>query len=114
MTTTQRFIRLGLALAAIATLGACTVVPAQPGYYRAPPPAYGTAYPAYPAYGYPPPAATVYYGTSTPYYGNRHDHRHYDRGYEDRRRDEAVLPPPLQLHRDVRRSLGLPRLPGMP
>jgi hypothetical protein len=24
------------------------------------------------------------------------------------------IPSPLEVHRDVRRSLGLPRLPGMP
>ena len=98
----QAFLRLSLAALLVAGLGACTVVPAYPpGAYRAPPPAYVETYPAY---GY---SGGVYYG--------------YERGYDrhpayrhEGRRGEMPLPPPLQLHRDIRRSLGLPRLPGMP
>lgn len=111
MKRSQILIRLGLAAALLASLGACTVVPAYPaGHYRAPP-AYVETYPAY-GYGYP--RANIYYESGYRHYDN-HGGRYYDdRRFEDRRRYDAPLPPPLQLHRDVRRSLGLPRLPGMP
>lgn len=105
MKLSSPLIRLSLAAALLGSLGACTVVPAYPvGYHRAPP-VYVESYPAY-GYGYP--RANIYYES---------DRRHYDdRGgrYYDNQRHEMPLPPPLQLHRDVRRSLGLPRLPGMP
>lgn len=95
--------RLGLATVLIASLGACTVVPAYPtGYYRAPAPAYVESYPAY---GY---SGSVYVAPPPRVY--EHHDRYYGGGY----RREIPLPPPLQLHRDIRRSLGLPRLPGMP
>ena len=103
-----------LATALVALLGACTVVPAGHVGYRSGP-VYVDSYPAYRSY----PGTTTYY-----YYDNdRHGYRGHDRGYErrydERRYDDRPsrsmpLPPPLQLHRDVRRSLGLPRLPGMP
>lgn len=104
-------LRTLLAAGLVALLGACTVVPAGHVGYRSGP-VYVDSYPAYRTY----PGTSTYY-----YYDNdrhRHDHRGYDRGY-DRRYDDRPsrsmpLPPPLQLHRDVRRSLGLPRLPGMP
>lgn len=103
----QFALRIGLAALLLGSLGGCTVVPAYPpGYQR---PAYVETYPAY-VY----PGTSIYYQSGYRYYdgyGDRHyDHRHYD----DRRSFGAPLPPPLQLHRDVRRSLGLPRLPGMP
>lgn len=97
--------RIGFSAALLATLGACTVVPAYPpGHYRAPPAYVET----YPAYGY---SGGVYY---SPAPRTRHYEYHDDRRYDDRRRHEMPLPPPMQLHRDIRRSLGLPRLPGMP
>lgn len=96
-----------LAAGLIALLGACTVVPAGHVGYRSGP-VYVDSYPTY----------RTYAGTTTYYYydNDRYGHRNYDRGY-DRRYDDRPsrsMPPPLQLHRDVRRSLGLPRLPGMP
>lgn len=96
---------LGLAAILMAGLSACTVVPAYPpGHYRAPPPAYVETYPAY---GY---SGSVYYAPPRQHYREHHHERRYD----DRHRHDMPLPPPLQLHRDIRRSLGLPRLPGMP
>ena len=96
-----------LATGLAALLGACTVVPAgHVGYHSGP--AYVESYPAYRSY----PGTSTYY-----YYGNngyQHGYRGPDRGYYDRPARIAPLPPPLQLHRDIRRSLGLPRLPGMP
>ena len=109
MNLKQFALRISLAASLLGSLGACTVVPAYPaGYYR-PAPAYVETYPVY---GYP--GTSIYYQSGPRYYDGYGD-RHYDnRHYEDRRGYGAPLPPPLQLHRDVRRSLGLPRLPGMP
>ena len=97
-------LRLTLALAAIGTLGACTVIPAGPiAYeYNSPSPTYVRTYPAA-GYGYfyqapprrPPP--------------RRWDHDHYRHdSYRSPFEDAA------RVHRNIRRSLGLPRLPGMP
>ena len=102
MNRKQFILRIGLVTALLGSLSACTVVPAYPvGYQHRP--AYVETYPVY---SYP--STSIYYQSG---------HRHYD-GYGDRhyqgRRGDFPLPPPLQLHRDVRRSLGLPRLPGMP
>lgn len=109
MKLSPTLIRLSLAAALLGSLGACTVVPVYPaGYYRAPPAYVET----YPAYGYP--RANIYYESGHRHYEDRGGRYYDDRRYEDRRRYDAPLPPPLQLHRDVRRSLGLPRLPGMP
>lgn len=109
MTVRLVLIRISLAAALLGSLGACTVAPAYPVAYR-PAPVYVETYPAY-RYGHP-----------TPYYG--HEERHYgDRGgryyrdehrYQEPRRIESPLEGAARLHRDVRRSLGLPRLPGMP
>ena len=100
-------LKIAASLTLLASLTACTVVPAGHVGYRSGP-VYVDSYPTYRTY----PGTTTYY-----YYDNdRHGHRGHDRGY-DRRYDERryddrpsrsmPLPPPLQLHRDVRRSLGL-------
>lgn len=95
-------LRLGLAIALFGCLGACTVVPTYP--VAAPRPVYVEHYPVY---GYP--GATIYYQSGPrPYYGG-----YRDRYYEERRSD-FPLPPPPPSPRDVRRGLGLPRLPGLP
>jgi len=118
MTTSQNLLRLALTTALIGSLGACAVAPYPPGYYRTPAPAYVETYP-----GYGQPSGTIYYNSGYRQYDNRGSHyyddrrggRYYDdRRYEEPRRQSMPLPPPLQLHRDIRRSLGLPRLPGMP
>ncbi len=103
MNRKQLILRIGLVASLLGSLSACTVVPAYPvGYQHRP--AYVETYPVY---SYP--STSIYYESGY--------HRHYD-GYGDRRyegrRGDIPLPLPLQLHRDVRRSLGLPRLPGMP
>lgn len=117
MNLKQTLLRFGLATALIGSLGACAVAPYPVGYRRAPP-VYVETYP-----GYGQPSGTIYYNSGYRhyddrggrYYDDRRSDRYYDdRRYEEPRRQEAPLPPPLQLHRDVRRSLGLPRLPGMP
>lgn len=100
--------RLLIAATLIGSLGACAIAPAPPGYYRSGPPVVVETYPTYRAYGQP---YGYYEYQRRPYYGG------YDRGYyrDDHRRQEAIrIPSPLEVHRDVRRSLGLPRLPGMP
>jgi hypothetical protein len=116
MKLTQKLLRLGLATALIGGLGACAVAPYPAGYHRAP--AYVETYP-----GYGQPSGTIYYNSGYyrhyddrggRYYDDRGGRYYDDRRYEDNRRQSVPLPPPLQLHRDVRRSLGLPRLPGMP
>jgi len=95
-------IRLTLAAALLASLGACTVVPAYPVGYRAAP-VYVESYPAY---------RSGYYRYDRP----RYDDRYYrDEGrYQQPRRMESPLESAIEVHRDIRRSLGLPRLPGMP
>lgn len=101
-------LRLGIAAALFASLAACTVVPTQPrGYYGGPPVVVET----YPVYRYEAPHRHYYY--------ERHDHRGYDdrdgRHYRDSgRRHESPLEGAARSHREIRRSLGLPRLPGMP
>ena len=110
MKLSQKLLRLILASALIGGLGACAVAPYPACYHRAPP-------------GYVQPGATIYYDSGYRHYDNRPRSYYYDdrgsryydnRRYEEPRRQSVPLPPPLQLHRDVRRSLGLPRLPGMP
>ena len=93
MNLQQRILRLGLAALLLVGLGACTVVP------------------TYPAYGYP--GTTIYYQSGHRHYdsyGSRHHHGgpHYNHG----RHGAMPLPPPMRLHRDIRRNLGLPRPPG--
>lgn len=100
--------RLVLAVALLGSLSACTVVPVQPhGYYRSPPVVIET-YPVY-RYGYP----HRHYGHE------RRDFHHYDRRDDryyrnERRHYETPFDSAARTHRDIRRSLGLPRLPGMP
>lgn len=102
--------RTSLLILLLASLSACTIVPAHP-YAGRSASVYVDSYPSAP---------------NTYYYGGGGPRRDYDRGYyrePDRRnyRHEAPrhestvrIPSPLEVHRDVRRSLGLPRLPGMP
>lgn len=108
MSAIKTISRVALALTLLASLGACTVIPAQHGYYR-PAPVYVETYPAYG------------YGSSRGYYGDDHyyDRRGYggyreQRNYQEPRRVESPLENAARVHRDIRRSLGLPRLPGMP
>ena len=96
--------RLSLAVALLASLGACTVAPVYPvGYRQAP--VYVETYPSY-RYG---PYPNTYYEYDRRYYGGRDD-----RYYQEPRRGNSAFDDAARLHRDVRRSLGLPRLPGMP
>ena len=111
MTFTQKLIRLTLAAALLGSLSACVVAPPQAVGYRAPPPVYIETYPTY-RYGYPDP---YYNGYGQRYYDDRGGRYYRDeRRYEEPRHREATIPSPTEVHRDIRRSLGLPRLPGMP
>lgn len=101
----HRLIRFAIAAALFGSLAACTVVPAHPHAYYGGPPVVVDSYPVYRS-GYP----YRYYG---------HERRDYDdhrgRNYRDGgRRHDSPLESAARSHRDVRRSLGLPRLPGMP
>ena len=103
MTLRSRFSRLALAATLLGSLGACTVVPAYQAGYRATP-VYVETYPAYRS-SYP----GTYYQYERPYYGDRGNYR-----YQEQRRSNSPFDDVARAHRDVRRSLGLPRLPGMP
>ena len=96
-----------LAALLLATLGACTVVPTYPvGYQHRP--AYVETYPVY---SYP--GTSIYYQSGPRYFDSYGDRHYYGgRHYDDRQRGAMPLPPPMQLHRDIRRNLGLPRPPG--
>ena len=107
----HKFLRFSVVLALLGSLSACVVAPAQPVGYRGPA-VYVETYPTY-RYGHP----NAYYDgyDDRRYYDDRGGRRYRDeRRYEEPRRREATIPSPFQVHRDVRRSLGLPRLPGMP
>jgi hypothetical protein len=115
MTLTQKLTRFSLVAALLGSLSACVVAPAQPVAYRGPA-VYVETYPTYRTY-----PNTYYDG----WYGNRYydnrsgryyrdDRRHEERRYEEPRRIESPLDSAARTHRDIRRSLGLPRLPGMP
>lgn len=110
MTLSQKLTRLTLAVALLGSLSACVVAPPQAVGYRAPA-VYVEPYPTY-RYGYPDP---YYNGYGQRYYDDRGS-RHYrnERRYDEPRHREATIPSPAAVHRDIRRSLGLPRLPGMP
>lgn len=104
--------RLLLATALLGSLGACTIVPAHPGAYRGGGSVYVETYPEH-RHGYP---DTYYYERNRRDY-DRREYRYYrdePRRYEQPRRIESPLESAARTHRDVRRSLGLPRLPGMP
>ena len=116
MPLAPKLVRLSLAAALFASLGACTVVPVHPVGYRAPPPVYVESYPTY-RYGYP--SASVYYESDHRRYDNRggnyyRDGHRDERHYREPQRGHSPLESAARTHRDVRRSLGLPRLPGMP
>lgn len=113
----QKLTRLSLAVAFFASLGACTIVPMHSAGYRAAP-VYVESYPTYPTYrNYPSPNG--YYQPDRRSYDNRGSYyreepRRDERRYQEPRRIISPLEGAAELHRDVRRSLGLPRLPGMP
>jgi hypothetical protein len=110
MTLSHKLIRLTLAAALLGSLSACVVAPPQAVGYRAPS-VYVETYPTY-RYGYP---DTYYNGYRPGYYGDRGGRYYRDeRRYDEPRQREVIIPNPLEVHRDIRRSLGLPRLPGMP
>lgn len=115
MSLAQKLTRLSLAAALLASLGACTVVPMHSAGYRAPS-VYVESYPAYRTY----PSANIYYESDRRHYDNRgggyyrEEPRRDERRYQEPRRMESPLESAVELHREVRRSLGLPRLPGMP
>ena len=116
MPLAPKLVRLSLAAVLFASLGACTVVPVHPVGYRAPPPVYVESYPTY-RYGYP--SASVYYESDHRRYDNRggnyyRDEHRNERHYREPQRGPSPLESAARTHRDVRRSLGLPRLPGMP
>lgn len=108
MTIRPTLSRIIAAVALLGSLGACTVVPAPPGYYRSTP-VVVESYPTYrhaPGYGYSNDDRRSYYGNGDGGRGYYREERHY--------REPARIPSPLEVHREIRRSLGLPRLPGMP
>lgn len=98
MSLAIKLTRLSLAGALLASLGACAVGPAYPVGYRAAP----VYVESYPAYGY------RHYDEP-----NRRDYRQDRRG-EVRQYQPSPLESAARAHRDLRRRLGLPRLPGMP
>lgn len=120
MSLTQSFIRLSLATALLVGLSACTIVPAHPSAYRAPP-VYVETYPSYRA---PPPTIYYEYESNHRHYDDRRgnyyreerrdDRRYNERRYRDKQQFESPLESAARTHRNIRRSLGLPRLPGMP
>jgi hypothetical protein len=113
-------VRTALLALFLGGLTACTVVPSYPSY--------SSGYVTRPAPVYVETHGSGYYGQArgNPYYGNnapRYEPRreHYREAPRQEYRREAPqqaapsrIPSPLEVHRDVRRSLGLPRLPGMP
>lgn len=93
----QLFLRLGVVAALLGSLSACTIVPAHPHAYYGP----SVQIETYPVYRYGPPHRHYH-----------HDRRHYH--YRDDRHDDSAFDRAARSHREIRRSLGLPRLPGMP
>ncbi|KAB2920955.1 MAG: hypothetical protein F9K30_15705 [Dechloromonas sp.] len=106
----HRITRLGIVAVLFGSLTACAVVPVPPhAYHRAP-----VVVETYPVYRHDHPYRS---------YGYDHYDRRGHRGYDDRdgryyrdggRRYDSPLDSAARTHRDIRRSLGLPRLPGMP
>ena len=121
MCTSTVLARTTLLALLLGSLSACTVVPTYPsyssGYAVRPAPVYVETYGS--GYYGQPRGNAYYYGNSAPHYGHRHEHyreapRQEYRREAPRHEAPARIPSPLEVHRDVRRSLGLPRLPGMP
>lgn len=106
--------RIAVLLALVASLSACVVAPPSARHYSSGPPAvYVETYP------------TTYYRGGYDNHHYRHDNRPRQQFYREPERREhyreerrpaprASIPSPREVHREVRRSLGLPRLPGMP
>lgn len=103
--------RLFLATTIFGILAGCTVAPVYPGYRSTP--AYVNTYPGY---GHDSgPSTTIYYQPgSRRYYDNGHQDHHRNHPQQQPSRGPTVFESAAKTHRDVRRSLGLPRLPGMP
>ena len=98
--------RLCIATVIFGCFAGCTVAPVYPVGYRSAP-----SYGSYPGYGYGgAPSTTIYYQSGSRR-GYDDGHRHYR---NDSPRGPTVFESAAKTHRDVRRSLGLPRLPGMP
>lgn len=116
MRPSQILTRLFLATVLFGSLAGCTVAPVYPVGYRSAPTYVNT----YPGYGYGnAPSATIYYQSGSPqYYDNGHHRDSYPQHQEYRHMERQHSPSPLEnaarTHREIRRSLGLPRLPGMP
>lgn len=121
MNAHQILSRIGISLLLLSSLSACTVVPTYPsyssGYAVRPAPVYVETYGS--GYYGQPRGNAYFYGNSAPRYEPRREH-YREAPRQEYRRDAprheapARIPSPLEVHRDVRRSLGLPRLPGMP
>jgi hypothetical protein len=112
MPLAKTYTRLLLVTAIFGCLAGCTVAPIYPAGYRSAP-VYGNTYPGY-GYGGAP-STTIYYQS-----GSRHHHdggREYYRHNSPQQqpsRGPSVFEGAARTHREIRRSLGLPRLPGMP
>ena len=121
MQTSTVLTRTALVVLLLGSLSACTVVPSYPtyssGYAVRPAPVYVETYGS--GYYGQPRGNAYYYGNSAPRHGYRNEHyreepRREYRHEAPRQVAPRPIPSPLEVHRDVRRSLGLPRLPGMP
>ena len=120
MRPSQILTRLFVATAIFGSLAGCTVAPVYPVGYRSAP-AYVNTYPGY-GYGNAPSTTIYYQSGSRRHYDDGHHHRdsypQQRQAQEYRHSESRRMPSPLenaaQTHREVRRSLGLPRLPGMP
>ena len=110
MPLTKILARLSLATTIFGILAGCTVAPVYSGYRSAP--AYVNTYPGYGYDGGP--STTIYYQPSSRrHYDNSNQHYHRNHSQQPNR-GPTVFESAAKTHRDVRRSLGLPRLPGMP
>ncbi len=106
MNLQQRILRLSLAALLLVGLGACTVVPTYPvGYQHRP--AYVETYPAY---GYP--GTTIYYRSGRVITTVMAAGIITGAGITTMAGTAPCTAAADQLHRDIRRNLGLPRPPG--
>ena len=116
MRTSTPLARTVLLALLIGGLSACTVVPTYPayssGYAVRPAPVVVETYSS--GYYGQPRGNAYYYGHREPRYEQRREHYREEPRREYRQEAPRHIPSPLEVHRDVRRSLGLPRLPGMP